>query len=401
MGNSGNRFVRLFNLFALFMTGVFVGGLLIFAWLVLGGRETALSQGTSASTPLPPPPTATAVSESLFRELEARDQVVINLYDRVNRSVVHVASRLSTFNIFQGTIPREGTGSGFVIDSQGLILTNYHVVSGAEAVDVILADGTTLAAQLKGYDEYYDLAVLQVDAPPDTLTPLELGDSDALQVGQSVVAIGNPFGLDRTLTTGLVSALGRRVELDSGALIGQAIQTDAAINPGNSGGPLLDMRGRVVGVNTAINSPSGGSVGIGFAVPSNVVRRVLPVLIEKGSYPHPTLGVSTVELGVEVNPGANGPARGLLITELEPNGPAAQAGLHPTTISRGRRGWVFSGGDIIVGVDGRAVASRNDLLITLEENHQPGDTVQLDIVRDGQSISVAVTLGATRNPAGN
>src|SRR5690606_9522288 len=202
-----------------------------------------------------------------------------NLYERVSPSVVHIISRTQTLSPFFGMRAREGTGSGFFYDTQGHIVTNYHVIERAFEVDVVLVTGDSVPAQIVGVDPYNDLAVLKVDAPADVTVPLEMGDSDALRVGQTVVAIGNPFGLERTLTVGIVSALGRRLETEAGALVGQAIQTDAAINPGNSGGPLLDTRGRVIGVNTAINSPTGASVGIGFAVPASVIKRVVPELI--------------------------------------------------------------------------------------------------------------------------
>ncbi len=259
---------------------------------------------------------------------------------------------------------------------------------------MLLSNGASLPAQVVGADSYYDLAVIKVDVAPNILTPLELGDSSQLKVGQRVVAIGNPFGLDRTLTSGLISALERRVETDATSIIGQAIQTDAAINPGNSGGPLLDLRGRVVGINTAINSPSGGSVGIGFAVPVNIVKRVAPVLISKGSYPHPTLGITNVaELGVTVTPPSSGPQHGLLITQLDPNGSVAKAGLKAATATVQRRRYVFSGGDIITAVDEKPVTTKNDLLLALEEKFKPGDKVALTVYRDGKTITFTATLG--------
>ena len=224
------------------------------------------------------------------------------------------------------------------------------------------------------------------------LTPLELGDSSQLQVGQTVAAIGNPFGLERTLTTGIISALGRRVETSSGALIGQAIQTDAAINPGNSGGPLLDLHGRVVGINTAINSPTGGSVGIGFAVPVNVIARVVPSLVSTGQYLHPSLDATLVELGTEISPASNGPQRGLLITQLIAGGSGDQAGLKAASVvQRGFRTY-YQGGDIITAIDGQAMTSRSDLLLYLEDHHKPGDQVTLTVYRDGGSVDVTVTL---------
>lgn len=371
----------------IFIVGLIFGGAVV--WLAVPRLALATLASTPTSTPLPTP---TALADAAFAEVEARDQVMINLYQRVSPSVVHITSRSQSVDAFYGVVPSEGTGSGFVYDTEGHILTNHHVIAGATEVDVELANGQTYTAQVIGDDEYYDLAVIKVDAPANSLIPLALGDSSVLRVGQTVVAIGNPFGLDRTLTSGLVSALGRRVETGQGSIIGQAIQTDAAINPGNSGGPLLDLRGRVIGINTAINSPSGGSVGIGFAVPVNIVKRVVPSLVKDGHYPHPTLNITTAELGSEVQVSTNGPARGLLILKVLPGSTAEKAGLRAATVTTQSRRYVFSGGDIITAVDGKPVNTRNDLLLALEENHQPGDTVTLTVFRNGQSISLSATL---------
>src|SRR5690606_1277131 len=242
--------------------------------LVIGGTVFA-NTPVASIVPLAvsPVPTATLLPDSVYAEMDARDQVLINLYDRVSPSVVHIISRQQNINPFFGRYSSEGTGSGFFIDTEGHILTNYHVIANASEVDVILANGDSVPASLVGADRENDLTVLRIDIAPEMIVPLEYGSSSEIRVGQTVVAIGNPFGLDRTLTTGIVSALGRRLQTQQGALVGQAIQTDAAINPGNSGGPLLDMRGRVIGINTAINSPTGASVGIGFAVPVDVIKR--------------------------------------------------------------------------------------------------------------------------------
>jgi S1-C subfamily serine protease len=340
-------------------------------------------------------PTATLLPESVYAGIDAFDQVIINLYERVGPSVVHLISRTQTISPFWGRSSREGTGSGFFYDTQGHIVTNYHVIQGAFEVDVVLANGDSVPGQVVGVDPYNDLAVLKVDLPTAAIVPLEIGDSTTVRVGQTVVAIGNPFGLERTLTTGIVSALGRRLETESGALVGQAIQTDAAINPGNSGGPLLDVRGRVIGVNTAINSPSGGSVGIGFAVPSSVIQRVVPELIANGRYRHADLGVEVAELGTEVTPGQNSPVRrGLLIVQIPRGSAAAQAGLRAAEITVQRGRYLFSGGDIITAVNGEPMFSRDDLSIYLEEHFRPGDTVTLTIAREGQMLDVPVILGA-------
>lgn len=365
-------------------------------WLVLPRSNPTYAQAIPTVAQVIPTaaPTPAFDSESLFAPIDAFDRVISEVYQRVSPSVMHIASRQQTVSMFYGVVPQEGTGSGFVYDDQGHIVTNYHVVANATAVDVVLANGVTLPADIVGVDSYLDLAVLQVDVPPNTLVPLELGDSSGLHVGQTVIAIGNPFGLDRTLTRGVISALERRIETNAGAAIGQAIQTDAAINPGNSGGPLLDTRGRVVGINAAINSPSGGSVGIGFAVPVNSIKRVVPSLISDGHYIRPTLNAQFAELGTEVMPSENGVQQGLLIVRLTAGGAADAAGLQAAQISTRRGRYIFSGGDIITAIDEKPVATRNDLLIALDENYRPGDEAVLTIVRDNQTIQQTVKLGS-------
>ncbi|RMG79590.1 MAG: PDZ domain-containing protein [Chloroflexi bacterium] len=374
----------LFTLMLMFISG-----------LALGMGVLALS--TPATIVYSPPayqqpPTPTPLPEDIYLTLDERDQVIINLYERVSPSVVHIISRSRAISPFYGITNREGTGSGFIYDTEGRIITNFHVIEGADEVDVILASGETVPARFVGADRYYDLAVLQIDTETP-LIPLPLGDSDHVRVGQTVIAIGNPFGLERTLTTGTVSALNRRLETDSGALVGSAIQTDAAINPGNSGGPLLDTRGNVIGINTAINSPSGGSVGIGFAVPSNIIARVVPDLIRDGRYLHPTLGVQVAELGSEITPGEN-VQRGLLVTAVDANGPAAQAGIQATQVIRRGFRYYFSGGDVIVAIDGQPTYNRKDMLLYIDSNYRPGDTVTLTVVRGQEVLEIPITLGA-------
>lgn len=383
---------RIFPLLAIIVL-IFVGGFVIggttifFAYILPGEIATAPQNNTFALPTLSPD-----IRDELTMSLDARDQIIIDLYQRVSPSVVHIISRTQQITPFRGVMSREGTGSGFVYDEQGHIVTNYHVIEDAVEVDVLLQNGQSVMAQVIGVDPYYDLAVLRVTLP-DMPTPLLLGDSSVVQVGQSVIAIGNPFGLDRTLTTGTVSALGRQLETESGALIGQAIQTDAAINPGNSGGPLLDVMGNVIGINTAINSPTGGSVGIGFAVPADVVQRVVPELIANGRYAHPSLDLQVAELGIEVTPPQN-VQRGLLIVQILQGGAADRAGLQATDVRIQRGRYVFSGGDIIVALDGNPVYTRNDMLIYLDENYRPGDTVEITIARGNDLFDVPVQLNA-------
>jgi len=338
----------------------------------------------AAPTPLPP---------EVLQAADAEEQIVINVYERVSPSVVHITSRTQVFDFFRGPVPREGTGSGFVLDTQGRIVTNYHVIADAEEVEVVLADGTAAAARVIGADAYYDLAVLQIDVDPSHLRPVELGSSSDLRVGQRVIAIGNPFGLDRTLTTGVISALGRTIERESGPALGEAIQTDAAINPGNSGGPLLDSRGRVIGINTAIQSPTGASVGIGFAVPVDIIKRVVPELIARGRYPHPTLGFDAYELTYEVRPNPDGPQKGLWVVRVAPGGPADRAGLQAAALRRDVRGrLIIVGGDIVTAIDGRPIATRDDLTLYLEAHKRVGDQVQLTVVRGSETLTLTATL---------
>lgn len=372
---------------SIFLFGLSIGVLLAVYFLVLPRSNPAIAQFPTLA------PTPTLPAEEVFAELDVLDQVMINLYERVSPSVVHIASRSEVVSFFYGVMPQEGTGSGFVYDNQGHIVTNNHVIQNAQEIDVLLSNGVTLPGQVVGADPYYDLAVVKIDVPSNALIPLEMGDSSALRVGQTVIAIGNPFGLDRTLTAGIISALERRIDTDAGTAIGQAIQTDAAINPGNSGGPLLDTRGRVIGINTAINSPSGGSVGIGFAVPVNIIKRVVPSLISEGRYAHPTLAIQVAELGTEVVPPSGRVQRGLLIVQIAAGGPADQAGLQAAQVSVRRGRYIFSGGDIITAVGNMPVAIRDDLSLALENNYQPGDSVELTIVRGGSTMTVTATLG--------
>jgi S1-C subfamily serine protease len=321
--------------------------------------------------------------------LDAEERSTIALFEAARGSVVSIstAERVvdpRTRNVFN--VPR-GTGSGFVWDAAGHIVTNAHVIEGASAAIVRLADGSAHRAVLVGADPRNDLAVLRIDAgaaPP----PLGRGVSSGLQVGQKVLAIGNPFGLDWTLTTGIVSALDRELPGNRGADIRGLIQTDAAINPGNSGGPLLDSSGRLIGVNTAIYSPSGGSAGIGFAVPVDTVARVVPQLIATGRYAPPSLGIET-DPQIDALAARQG-LEGVLVLRVRPGSGADRAGLRPAQLLRYGR---LVPGDVITGIDGRPVATADDLAAALE-TRAPGDRVTVDFLRDGRPMSAEVTLDA-------
>ena len=282
----------------------------------------ALTPASPASTPTTPSP------DGLILGPVAPEEVVQKVYQQVSASVVHVTSTIYALDAFMNLAPQQGTGSGFIWDKEGRIVTNNHVVEDADRLEVILADGTTVPAELLGRDPNTDLAVIKIDIPAEKLQPISLGDSSQLQVGQMAIAVGNPFGLDRTVTTGVVSALGRTLRADNNRLINNIVQTDAAINPGNSGGPLLDSKGEVIGINTAIFSPSGGSVGIGFAVPVNTAKRWVPEMIEFGRARHPALGVSIVDLDNRLVDALElSMTQGVLVQQVVPEGPADQAGI--------------------------------------------------------------------------
>jgi putative serine protease PepD len=337
--------------------------------------------------------TPTALPAQTIQEIDIAEERIINVYERVSPSVVHITSRSEFYDFWRGVVPSEGSGSGFVLDEQGNVVTNYHVIESASEIEVLLSDGTAYSAKIVGVDAFNDLAVVHIEAPQDLMVPVEIGRADELRVGQRVIAIGNPFGLDQTLTTGVISALGRTIETENGQALGEVIQTDAAINPGNSGGPLLNTSGQVIGVNTAIQSPSGGSVGIGFAIPAETVIRVVPELLTRGYYPHPWTGFTSYELAFELTPSDSGPDHGLLVVDVAAGGPAERAGLEPAEAQRSGRRIVFNGGDVIVAADGQPIQRRDELTIYLENEKRVGDTVELTVVRDLETITLTIQLG--------
>jgi S1-C subfamily serine protease len=310
--------------------------------------------------------------------------------------VVNITTQVLRRSFFFEAIPEEGAGSGFVLDDQGHILTNYHVVEGAQTVEVSFSDETVLPAQIVGVDPRNDIAVIKVDAPPRLLVPVELGQSANLQVGQWAIAIGNPFGqFGRTLTTGVISALDRTLQSPNGREISGIIQTDAAINRGNSGGPLLDSAGRVIGMNTAIFSPSGISSGVGFAVPVDTIRRVLPDLLQFGRYRHPWLGI---RYAYRLTPGLSKVLKlpvnqGLLLVELYQNSPLAQQGVQGAqqeAILGNQR--IYIGGDILTRLDQQEIVTLEGLDTLLETRYKVGDTVSITLLRVGEEKTVTVPL---------
>jgi len=358
-------------------------------------RQRAIETPLPTPTPLILVVTPTPIPPEVVTASDIEEQLIINAYERVSPAVVHITSRVIEYSFFWGPIPQEGTGSGFIIDREGHIVTNNHVVAGAEEVEVTLANGSVFPAKVIGTDPYFDLAVLKVDAPAAQLTPVELGSSANLRVGQRAIAIGNPFGLDRTLTVGVISSLGRVIEREGEPPLGEAIQTDAAINPGNSGGPLLNSQGQVIGVNTAIKSPTGGSVGIGFAVPVDAVKRVVPELIEKGYYAHPWLGFEAYSIVPALAQGLDLPVdKGLLIARIYRDSPADKAGLRGADREVRVGNYILlAGGDIVTKVNGTAVNSMEDLTIYLETKTRVGDRLTLTIWRDGKEQQVEITVG--------
>ena len=323
-------------------------------------------------------------------QLTAVERSVTELFEEATPSVVYITSVVLRRDFFRFNVMEipAGTGTGLVWDDRGNIVTNFHVIRDASRAEVTLADGSTWEASLVGYAREKDLAVLHIEAPRRLLRPIPIGTSSDLKVGQTVLAIGNPFGYDQTLTTGIVSALGREIEASDGTPIRDVIQTDAAINPGNSGGPLLDSAGRLIGVNTAIVSPSGGYAGVGFAIPVDTVNWVVPQLIAHGRVQRPTLGVDLASDHIA----RRSRIEGAIVTQVVEGSGADRAGIRP--VYRDRRGRVVVG-DVIVAVDGEPVRSGGELGLILER-HREGDTVTVTVEREGRKKDLRVTLGAVR-----
>ncbi len=375
----------------------------IVLWFVLGllalsGLACSLSDlAAQLATPEPGEPavtqtpvvivlTPTPLPPELTSKADVEEQLVINVYAQVSPSVVCITAPEQ----FGSCI-----GSGFIIDREGHVVTNNHVATAAESVLVNLADDRTVPAELIGADPGSDLAVLKIDVPPEELTSVQLGDSSGLRVGQRAIAIGNPFGLERTVTTGVISSVGRTLPRDdSDFQIAEVLQTDAAINPGNSGGPLLDSQGRVIGVNTAIRSLTGVNSGVGFAIPVDIVSRVVPELITHGRYRHPWVGVSGLTISAEMVEAMDLPVEtGVLVFTVEPDSPAEKASLHQgneEVVVSGRPMW--AGGDILIAIDESVVKSFDDLINYLASRTSVGDVVTLTVVRDGQEIKIDLTL---------
>ena len=341
-----------------------------------------------------PAATGGATSPGVFHRdgLSDGDSIGVAVYDRNNKSVVNITTK-STNSYFLLDVSSEGAGSGSVIDKAGHILTNFHVIEDARQIGVTLYNGKTYETAVVGADPRNDIAVLKINAPKDVLFPVTFGDSSRLRVGMQVFAIGNPFGLERTMTTGIISSLNRSLRVRANRTIKSIIQTDAAVNPGNSGGPLFDSHGRLIGMNTAIASKNGQSAGIGFSIPVNLMARVTSQLVAYGRVVRPEIGIQRVYETDE----------GLLIEQLTPGGPGERAGLRGPKIIRRRRGpFVIErvdrgAADLIVAVDGRAVKTADDFLAYIE-SRKSGDRVVLTIVRGGRRLQIPVILGGGERP---
>jgi S1-C subfamily serine protease len=354
------------------------GGAATYAAFDSADGGTAAPQVTVAS-----PQPAASTSESLS---------VSEIYEQTYKGVVEITATSSQSSPLGGEQQAQGQGSGLVFDSDSHIVTNDHVVEGAEAASVRFWDGSTYDATIVGTDPSTDLAVIKVDAPSSMLVPLTLGDSTQLSVGEGVVALGSPFGLEGTVTSGIVSALNREMTSPNNFTISNSIQTDAAINHGNSGGPLVNAAGDVIGVNTQIKSESGGSDGIGFAIPSSTVASIVPEIVSSGSVEHAYLGVAVASLSQSVADELGVPA-GAMVTEVRQGAPAADSGLRAATGSAMVDGQSFpTGGDVITAVDDTAVTSGSDLQTAIDAK-RPGDTVTITYTRDGSSKTVEVSLG--------
>ncbi|MFP6768839.1 MAG: trypsin-like peptidase domain-containing protein [Planctomycetaceae bacterium] len=359
-----------------------LGGL-VAAWFLGPGPIPRLAAREAIEKP--------AAARPPVGQLTPDEAVNVSVYERVNRAVANIttqSSRGDGFFLFDSG-STEGNGSGFVIDKSGHIVTNFHVIEEARTVSVTLYNGKTYTASFVGADQINDVAVIKINADADALWPVTFGDATELKVGMRVFAIGNPFGLERTLTTGVVSSLNRSLEVVRGRTIKSIIQTDAAINPGNSGGPLLNSRGQLIGMNVAIFSKTGQSSGIGFAIPVNLIGRVVPQLLKHGRVIRPDIGITRVYQS----------ERGLMVAGLSADGPAERAGLRGPRIIRQRRGPIVferidrTAADVITAVDGRKVKSFEGFRDYIE-SRKPGDRIVLTVLRAGKSVRVPVTLGS-------
>jgi len=327
-------------------------------------------------------------------KLTEEESINVRIYRQASPAVANILTKATEYDFFMDPVPVEGAGSGFVFDPRGYILTNFHVVAGAQSIEVVLGDKTRFPAKFVGADQRNDVALIKIDPKDKQLTSLTLGDSSSLLVGQKVLAIGDPFGFQTTLTTGVVSALGRTVQTSETTFIDEAIQTDASINRGNSGGPLINTHGEVIGINSAIFAPSGTAAGIGFAIPINTAKLIANDLITEGKVRRAYLGVQTLELTGWLAEALDLPVReGLLVEQTTKSSPAAAAGVKggDRAAQAGMRR-IYIGGDVIVGLDGQKVANQFDMNVILNRK-RPGDTVTVTLYRGAKKMDIPVKLG--------
>jgi S1-C subfamily serine protease len=335
--------------------------------------------------------TATDHNEVLTEE----ESINVRIYRQASPAVANILTKATEYDFFMEAVPVEGAGSGFIIDPRGYILTNYHVVAGAQTIEVVLGDQNRYPAKFIGADQRNDVAMIKIEPKPNKpLTALPLGDSSTLQVGQKVLAIGDPFGFQSTLTTGVVSAIGRTVQTSQTTFIDEAIQTDAAINRGNSGGPLINSHGEVIGINSAIYTPSGTAAGIGFAIPINTAKLIATDLMTEGRVRRAYLGVQTLPVGQWLAEALSLPVQdGLLVEQATKGGPAAAAGIHGgDRVAQAGMRRIMIGGDVIVGLDGQKVSNQFDMNVLLNRK-RPGDTVTVTVYRGAKKVDIPVKLG--------
>ena len=362
--------------------------------LILGAYWAGARYGPRQPSKVEALPRSAATDAQRDAALSTDESINVRIYRQASAAVANILTKATEYDFFMDPVPVEGAGSGFVIDPRGYILTNFHVVEAAQSIEVVLGDQSHHAAKFIGADQRNDVALIRIDPKGKKLVTLPLGDSSALQVGQKVLAIGNPFGFQSTLTTGIVSALGRTVQTSQTTFIDEAIQTDAAINRGNSGGPLINSHGEVIGINSAIYTPSGTTAGIGFAIPINTAKSIANDLITDGRVHRAFLGVETLPVGGWLAEALGLPVQeGLLVEVATPRGPAAVAGIRggDRLVQAGMRR-IHIGGDVIVAIDGQKVAGQFDVNVILNRK-RPGDTVNVSVYRGGKKMDIPVKLG--------
>jgi len=377
--------VRLVAFAAILISGAYWAGA---RW---GQREPTSVEAVPRSGAESSPPVNVAARDAGLTSEEALN---VRIYRQASPAVANILTKATEYDFFMEAVPVEGAGSGFVIDPRGYILTNFHVVQEAQSIEVVLGDQSRYPAKYIGADQRNDVALIKIEPKGKDLVALPLGDSSALQVGQKVLAIGNPFGFQSTLTTGVVSALGRTVQTSQTTSIDEAIQTDASINRGNSGGPLINTHGEVIGINSAIYTPSGTAAGIGFAIPINTAKAIAHDLITDGRVHRAFLGVETLPVGGYLSQALDLPVEeGLLVETVTREGPAAAAGIHGgDRVAQAGMRKIYLGGDIIVSIDGQKIANQFDVNAILNRK-RPGDTVTVVVYRGGKKVDIAVKLG--------